>query len=296
MTTRNSGRGARLVLAAALLACSGSRPRPASGDLVFQVSGRVESGPHKFGKDDLAKLPRRSFEAVAPQGGPKAKFEGVALVEIFSREVEVMRDVDIALVHGRGGLAVAVPVAALRQLRPILADRVDGAPISAWRADAGTLLLAWPNQEQPGIDTDPRMRWWWVPGVVKIEMVSWLPTYGRALRVPAGASDEARLGAEVVQGSCLNCHKVRGIGGTRGAKLDDEAVAKDPGSFSSRMRDHLAKTSGMPAAPQVTPTQARDVAAFLRAVEIAGQGRPDEEIKEAPPLPPPGRPPPTRGY
>jgi mono/diheme cytochrome c family protein len=287
----------RLVLAAALLACAGSRPRPAAGELVFQVSGRVEHGPHKFGKDDLPKLTRRGFEAVAPQTGEKAKFEGVALADLLSREVEVMRDADVALVHGRGGIAVIVPLAAIRQLRPVLADKVDGEATRAWRADAGTLLLSWPNREQPGIDTDPRMRWWWVPGVIKVELVDWIPTYGRALRVPPGAGDEARLGADVLQGSCLNCHKLRGVGGTRGPELKDELVVKDPAAFRTLLADHLAKVSGLASAPETTPGQARSVAAFLRAVEIAGAGRPDEEIKEKPPLPPPGRSaPPTRGY
>jgi hypothetical protein len=286
----------RLAIALALLACAGSRPRPAAGELVFQVSGRVEHGPHKFGKDDLPKLPRRSFEALPPQTGAKAKLEGVSLEELLTHEVEVMRDADVVLVHGRGGLAVTVPLAAIRQLRPVLADRIDGEPTSAWRADAGTLLLAWPNRDQPGIDTDPRMRWWWVPGVIKVELVNWVHTYGRALRVPPGASDEARLGAEVIQASCLNCHKLRGIGGTRGPELKDELVTKDPPGFAAHMRDHLAKVSGMASAPEVTPGQARTVSAFLRAVEIAGAGRSDDEVKETPPLPPPGRPPPTRGY
>jgi mono/diheme cytochrome c family protein len=280
----------RLAIAVALAACAGPRPREPSGELAFQVSGRVEQGPYKFGVDDLPKLPRGAFFAVPPQRGTKARFEGVAIGDVLTREVEVLRDADVMLVHGHGGLAVVVPLAAVRQYRPVLADHVDGAPTPSWNADAGKLLLAWPNLDQPGFDTDPRVRWWWVPGVVKVELVNWLPTYGRALRVPPGAGDDARLGAEVLQGSCLVCHKVRGIGGTRSRDLKDELVRKDPEAFTAMLHDHLRKASGIPSAPEVTPAQARGVAAFLRALDIAGAGRVEDEIKELPPLPPPGRP------
>ncbi|HET9594639.1 MAG TPA: hypothetical protein VFP65_03610 [Anaeromyxobacteraceae bacterium] len=280
----------RLAIAIAVVACAGPRPRDPKGEVAFQISGRVEQGPYRFGVGDLPTLARGAFTAVPPQTGTKARFDGVAIGDVLTRDVEVLRDPDVMLVHGRGGVAVVVPLAAVRQYRPVLADHVDGEPTASWRPEAGRLFLAWPNLDQPGFDTDPRVRWWWVPGVIKVELVNWLPTYGRALRVPPGAGDDARVGAEVLQGSCLTCHKVRGIGGTRSRDLKDELVRKDPDAFTAMLHDHLPKVSGIPSAPEVTTAQARGVAAFLRAIEIAGAGRVEDEIKEQPMLPPPGRP------
>ncbi len=278
----------RVLLAATLVACSGPRPRAPKGEVVVSFEGRIENGPFRFGKDDLAGLPRRGFKAVSPLTGEKAQFEGLAVAAMLADAMEVAKGGDTATFHGQNGYAVPVPVAALRQLKPVLADKVDGAPIGDRHKDAAPLLLAWPNVQQPGIDSDPRMRWWWVAGVRKVEVQNWITTYGRALRVPPGASDDARLGAEAISVSCIGCHKVRGVGGTRGPELSDTAIRRNPQGFAANMHEHLAKASGMRSAPETSPVAVRQIAAFLRAVDLAG-ARPEEDIQppELPPLPPP---------
>ncbi|HEX7624612.1 MAG TPA: c-type cytochrome, partial [Anaeromyxobacteraceae bacterium] len=119
---------------------------------------------------------------------------------------------------------------------------------------------------------------------------------GKALRVPPGASDVARLGADVLGTSCMGCHRVRGAGGTRGPELT-AALAREPTAFATALRDHLRRASGQSAAPETTPAAAGQVLAFLRAIELAA--RPEDEAKEPeqrPEAPPavPGRGP--RGY
>lgn len=275
----------RVLLAAVFIACAGPRPRTPRGEVVVSFEGKIEYGPYRFGKDDLPALPRRSFKAMSPASGKEAAFDGLVVSTILSDEMELGKGVDIAIFHGQDGYAIPVPIAALRQLRPILADKVNGAPVAGWDKASAPLQLAWPNVDQPGIDSDPRMRWWWVGGVKRVEMQSWVATYGRALRVPQGSSDEARLGAESISVSCVACHKVRGVGGTRGPELRAGAMHGDQ-AFADSMREHLSKTSGGGAAPETSGVVARQIAAFLRAVDLAGS-RPDEEPPlEQPPLPP----------
>jgi hypothetical protein len=276
----------RVLLAAALVACSGARPRTPSGEVVLTVKGKVEHGPYGFGKDDLPHLPRRGFKAVPPMTGNLATFDGVAVAQLLGDHVDVRKDADTAVFHGHRGYVAPVPISAIRQSKPVLADKLNGGPVGSWREDAAPLLLAWPNVDQPGIESDPRARWWWVGGVHEIELQNWVATYGKALRVPAGASDEARLGADALVVSCIGCHKIRGVGGTRGPELKDGAVRRDPQVFAAMLRDHLAKESGMDV-PETAPATARQIAAFLAALDIAG-AKPEEEIQ---PEPPPPRPP-----
>src|SRR5512142_288684 len=250
-----------LALAAMFIACAGPRPRTPRGEVVVSFEGKVENGPFRFGKGDLPTLPRRSFKAVSPVTGKEASFDGLVVSTILSDEMELGKGVDVAIFHGNDGYAAPVPIAALRQLKPILADKVNGAPAADWAKAAAPLQLAWPNVDQPGIDSDPRMRWWWVGGVKRVEMQSWITTYGKALHVPQGSSDDARLGAESISVSCMACHKVRGVGGTRGPELRAGVVPGDLQAFSDAMREHLAKTSGMGAAPETSSAAARQIAA-----------------------------------
>src|SRR5262249_7631820 len=155
----------RTLLAAALVACAGPRPHPPNGTLVLTVDGKVEQGTFTFGVEDLATLPRRAFKGAAPASAPaEAKFEGVAVAKLLGGDVDVSRGSDVAVFHGEGGYVAVVPLAALRQIKPVLADQVDGKGVAQWRAGAAPLQLAWPNLEQPGIDSDPRVRSWWVGG------------------------------------------------------------------------------------------------------------------------------------
>jgi hypothetical protein len=287
-------RNGLVAFAVALVACSaGPTPMPPKGTQLLAVEGsKVEHGPFRFGTGDVLSLPHRKFKAQAPATSRPAEFDGLSVATLLADRVALARDADTAVFYGHDGLAVAVPLAAVRQLKPVLAYRVDGAPVEQWQAPAAPLQLAWPNVEQPGIDTDPRMRWWWVPGVTKISVHSWVATYGRALRVPPGASDEARLGADSLQAQCLGCHRVRGVGGTRGPELNDAFVHTRPEPFQGSFRDHLQKVSGVSLAGDPSQLNGRQIASFLHAVELAGT--PPDEIK--PPEPPQARPHPTGGY
>ncbi len=266
-----------LPLVALLLACAAPRPQPPRGAEVFRVDGDVENAPFVFGRDDLPQLERRSFESTRPVDARKLqRFEGVAVDAVLGEHtMAVRREADTAVVHGEGGVSVPVPLPVLRQLRPVLADHVDGEPTGSAGA-APSLLLAWPDRDHPGIETDPRLRWWWVTGVQRIELRSWIATYGRALRVPAGAPDAARHGADVIAAQCIGCHAVRGVGGARGPSLTEgEAPIDRLRHHAPRLADHLRMMGRSSAAPMLTSTMAADVATFLAAVHVAGPPRPE---------------------
>jgi mono/diheme cytochrome c family protein len=273
-----------LLLALALLAgaCAGWRSRKATGEAVLSIAGKVEQGPYTFGRADLTTLPRRSFRAVPPGGDAPVKYDGVAVAAVLSDIVELGKDVDTVVFFGKDGYVVPIPMAAVRQLRPVLADVVGGSPTTS-------LQLAWPNVDQPGIDTDPRMRWWWVPGVSKLELHGWVATYGRALRVPPGGSDDARLGADAFSVQCMGCHKLRTVGGTRGPDLTQIASHRDPQALAASMREHLERVG--PPDNEPAPSALRQIAAFLREVDLAG-AKPDDEFQPPEPAPPhrPGAP------
>ncbi len=274
----------RVCVLAVLLACAAPRPQPPSGAVVLVVEGKVENAPFRFGRDDLGHLPRRGFAATAPiAAGARTRFEGIALAALLADRMEVKREADVAVVHGVGGVAAPVSLALVRQLRPVLADSVGGEDVARWRAGAAPLQLAWPNLEHPGLDTDPRVRWWWVGGVSRIVLEEWTSTYGRALRVPHGAGDAARLGAGVLATSCIGCHRVRGVGGTRGPPLTGGAI--DARRVLALPRTHLRQVSGSAGAPDFTPDDAGQVAAFVSAVRVAG---PDDDEFTPPPPPPAG--------
>lgn len=283
-----------LILAALVLAssaCGGRGGHTAKGDAVVAFTGRVEHGPYTFGNEDLKHMSRRGFRALPPTAASPAKFEGVQVAQLISDVLDLKRGVDTAVFHGKNGYAVPVSMVVLKQLRPILADTVDGTPVSAWRDDAGPLVLAWPNVDQPGIDTDPRMRWWWVSGVTKVDMVSWVSTYGRALRVPTGASDDARLGADAFAVQCMGCHKLRGVGGSRGPDITESASKKDLPALASLMREHLQRVG--PTWNEPPPAAVRQIAAFLHEIDVAGA---KAEEEPAPPEPPAGVPRTPAGY
>lgn len=282
-------------LAALLLvlsSCAGwakLRP-PVAGDLL-RVEGMVDKGPFGFSAADLAALERRTLRGVDPRAGSEATYSGASLAPLLSEGIP-LRGADTAIFHGRGGYLAAVPLNAVRQSRPVLADQVAGRALEEASPGSGPLLLAWPDAEAPGLDTDPRQRWYWVRGVERIELVSWQDTLGRALRVPPGASDEARLGAGVFARQCLHCHRLRGRGGAMGPELTRTAAEKPGLDLPALLASHLAPRSGMAGAPELGATQARQVAAFLKVLAQTGPDRPEDEVRPPPPLPQPGHSPP----
>jgi mono/diheme cytochrome c family protein len=271
-----------LLALAALAACSRAPARPpAAGDLLV-VEGKVEKGPLGFAASDLAALPRRTLRGTDPAAGRVGTFAGPSLAELVADRLPLRAGVDVVVLHGRGGARVPVPLNAIRQSRPVLATEADGRPLDGGAGDSGPLLVAWPDAEAPGLDTDPRVRWWWVRGVSRLEMASWAEKYGRALRVPLGAGDEARRGADLFASQCLHCHRLRGQGGEVGPELT--AAPLGGGRLEISLPGHLAGQAGG-GAPEISGAAARQVAAFLAAVQASAGDRPQDE-----PAPEPERP------
>jgi len=281
-------------LAALLLTVLGScsawpKLRPPAAEDALRVDGLVEKGPFGFSLADLSKLERRTLRGADPRLGRESAYAGASLIPLLTEGIPLQRGVDTAFFHGGGGYLASVPLNAIRQSQPVLADEIDGKKLEQGSPGSGPLLLAWPDAEAPGLDTDPRHRWHWVRGVQRIELGAWQDTVGRALRVPLGASAEARLGADVFARQCFHCHRLRGRGGTVGPELTRALAEKPDLDVAGLLASHLAPRSGMAAAPELPPAGARQVAAFLRVVALAGPERPEDEVK--PPAPrqlPPG--------
>jgi mono/diheme cytochrome c family protein len=250
---------------------------PAAGDLLV-VEGKVEKGPLGFSPGDLAALPRRTLRGVDPAAGRAATFAGASLADLVADRLPLEPRVDTVVLHGRGGYRVAVAINAIRQSRPVLATEADGLPLDVWAGGSGPLLVAWPDAEAPGLETDPRIHWWWVRGLARLELARWAEKFGRALRVPLGASDDARQGADLFASQCLHCHRVRGRGGEVGPELG--AAPLDRVRMEGALPAHLAKSGG-PGTPPLPGAAARQVVAFLAAVQATGGERqPDEPPPE----------------
>ena len=162
-----------LLAALLLAACSGPRlPRSSRGEPVLEVRGAVKHGPFRLGRADLAALPRRKVRGQDPVPGRLATWEGPSLAALVIERVELTRGADVAVIRTSDRRAVPVPLSLVRQLKPVLADRADGEPLDA-------PVLAWPTEEQRGLDTDPRAHAWWARGVVALELVNGYATLGR---------------------------------------------------------------------------------------------------------------------
>jgi mono/diheme cytochrome c family protein len=281
-----------IAFAAGLSACTGLvLRRPVAGDALV-VAGRVERGPYGLSADELAARARRTVRGVEPRSGIEAAFEGTDIAPMFTEGLARLPGTDTLVFYGAGGMRAAIPLNVVRQSRPVLASRADGKPVDERVAGAGALLVAWPDAEQPGLDTDPRLRWFWVRGVTRVDVVVWLDTYGRALRVPPGGSDEARRGADLFGSQCIHCHRIRRQGGDAGPELTLLLAEGDERRLRAALPGHLAARSGVTSAPEISPAAATELAAFLRAVALAGQDPVTEEpVKELPPY----RPPPPAG-
>lgn len=281
----------RFLALLALGACSGVGLHKAEpGDaLVFE--GRLDPRSVGLAAADVARLPRRSVRGLDPATGRPATFTGAALAPLVTEWLPLARGTDLVIFHGAAGRRAAVPINAVRQLQPVLADEVDGKPLAGAPKGQGPFLVAWPDAESPGLETDPRVRWWWVRGVKRVELAAWQQADGKALRVPAGASDEARRGSDAFATYCMTCHRLRGKGGEAGPELTTFLRAGDGDRLVALLPGHLAARAGVPV-PDPPPGVARQIAAFLRAVAVAAAAGPDDEIQDAEPapLPPPAGP------
>ena len=291
----------RRLLAAALAVASCGSPRlrpPATGD-VLAIAGRVDGAPFGLSPADLAALPRRTVRGVEPHSGREASFTGVDLAPWLGERLPLKPGADVVIFHGRGGYKAAVPLNAVRQTRPVLANEADGKALDQWepgsRPGAGPLLLAWPDAEAPGLDSDPRQRWFWVRGVTLIEVAAWQEALGRALRVPLGAGGDSHHGSEVFATHCIHCHRLRNRGGEVGPDLTTYLSRAEEPRLARVLKGHLAAKSGLRGAPEPGPQEVKELVAFLRSVAIAGAQGPEEPGPEEPPAPrPPGAPGPRR--
>lgn len=242
-----------------LAACSsGPRlPRVTPSDTVIEVRGAVKGGPYPLGRAELAALPRRSVHGLDPETGLAAVWEGTSLAALVSDRVERTRGADVVILRTRDRRAVPVPLTLVRQLQPVLADRADGKPLPE-------PVVAWPTFDQRGLETDPRAGLWWARGVVALELANSFTTYGRALAVPDGAPDGARLGADRFGARCIGCHRVRKAGGEAGPDLSRLAERMQAEALYARMRQGHPGWSEGPEDPG--PLAARQLWSFLRAV------------------------------
>lgn len=288
----------RLALPAlAFLACSGApRPRLPPGEAALTVEGRLEDGPVDLRAAELRAFPRRAFRALEPSTGREALFEGVSVADLLLEVARPRRGADTLVVKGRDGREALVPRTRLRDLRPILADRADGKPISEWAREAGGVLegplLAWPNLDQPGLALDPKAPSWWVGGVQALAVESWVAAFGRALSLPPAASDEARRGQARFADHCLPCHRLRGAGGSRAPAFLPPGWPPD--RIAARLEDHGAASAWIPRGAEGEAAR-REIASFLQAVaaspETPDEPVPEEEPPRRPPPPPAALPP-----
>lgn len=247
-----------VLLAAAACSSSGPRlPRTARGEQLLEIRGAVEDGPYLLGEEDLARLPRHSVRGVDPVTGREARWEGTPLALLVSDRVAPKKGADTVIVRTAEGTAVPIPLTVIRQRRPVLADRADGAPLA-------TRVVAWPNLEQAGLPGDPRQGSWWARGPRALEIVYWQRTLGTALAAPTGAPDRARLGSGEFAARCVGCHRLRSAGGERGPDLTAVAERLSHERFLTRMAGHpLRSESGLePPGPEAS----EDLWVFLRAV------------------------------
>jgi mono/diheme cytochrome c family protein len=260
-----------LLLLTAGAACSSGPllPRTPQGPGVVEVTGAVKDAPFVLGHADLAKLPRLKFEGREPRTGNLAVWEGASVAAIVSERVKARKGADTAIVRTADRAAIPVPLTMIRQLRPVLADRLDGVRI-------GTSVLAWPTEQQKGLATDPRAATWWARDVVAFEIVDWQRTFGPALAAPDGAADAARRGSGVFAESCISCHRMRGVGGERGPELTTIAARIRPGAFATLLTGHPGWAQRPPGETS-SDAVASELWTFLKYVALASTGGGQDE-------------------
>jgi mono/diheme cytochrome c family protein len=260
-----------LLLLSATAACSSGPllPRTSQGPAVVEVTGAVKDAPFALGHADLAGLPRLRVEGQEPRSGNVAVWEGPSVAAIVSERVKVRKGADTAIVRTADRAAIPIPLTMIRQLKPVLADRVDGARL-------GSRILAWPTEQQKGLATDPRAATWWARDVVAFEIVDWQRTFGPALAAPDGAADAARRGSGVYAESCIACHRMRGVGGERGPELTTIAARIRPGAFAALLSGHPGWEQ-RPYGEASSDAVASELWTFLKYVALATTGPGQDE-------------------
>jgi mono/diheme cytochrome c family protein len=250
------------LLLLAVAGCSSGPRLPSSpqGAPVVEVRGAVKGGPYALGRADLDKIPRLRVRGADPHGGDTAVWEGTSVAALVSDRVDVKKGADTVIIRTADRAAIPVPLTVIRQLKPVLADHVDGTRLA-------TPILAWPTEQQKGLATDPRASVWWARDVIAFEIVEWQRTFGPALAAPDGSADAARRGAGVYGESCISCHRMRGVGGERGPDLTTIAARLRPGAFDALLPSHPGWQQ-RPAGEHELDT-ASELWTFLRTVAAA---------------------------
>ncbi len=247
-----------------LAACSGGPrlPRSAQGEPVVEVRGALKSGSYALGRADLEALPRLTIRGVEPGTNKETVWEGPSAAAIVSERVELAKGADTAVVRTAERAAIPIPLTVIRQMKPVLADRADGARLPR-------RILAWPTLERLGLDTDPRAAGWWAHDVVAFEIVDWQRTFAPALATPDGAADAARRGSAWYGERCISCHRLRGVGGERGPDLTTVAARLRPEPFATLLAHHAGwgESAREAGAEGVT-----ELWTFLTAVAAASPG------------------------
>lgn len=259
------------LLAGCLAACSGGArlPKSSQGAPLIEVRGAVKDGPFSLGRADLERLPRRSVHGVDAASGREAVWEGTSVADLVSGRVELRKGADVAVVRTSDRTAIPIPLTVIRQLKPVIADRADGARLPS-------TVLAWPTLEQRGLESDPRAGLWWARDVVAFEIVDWQRTFGAALATPDGAPDAARRGSGWYGERCISCHRMRGVGGDRGPELTTVAARLRQAPFGALLEKHPGwkHTGGDPPDEQ----GAAELWSFLRAVATSTTTSPPEAL------------------
>jgi hypothetical protein len=291
--TQRKARATALALALAALSCAAPKsklPAKPEGAPALEVKGEIKGGPVQLGDGDLARLPQRKVRGTDPLSGRTAEWEGTDLAALLARVV-ARPGSDTVTIRTADGVAVPLNLSKIQQYRPVIATRSDGQPLSPNR-------LAWPNTDQPGLARDPRHRPWWATGVVAIEIAPWSRSYGRALAVPAGASEGARPGGGLFVQRCVFCHEMRGAGGKKGPALTLWAEKNGLDALSTRLAAHPGRLPDDQEADFVPPLQAY-LTAMVKAPPLEalpdrpGEGKGDgskaprdgEDWEEPPPPP-----------
>lgn len=273
------GRAALAALAMGMAACSGARlPTKETGETLLTVRGLVRGSPNYLQRSDLEALPRERFRARPPGATTESTFEGISLRKLLEYHLEPVEGGDTLVFVARDGAAVPVTPGLIRQYGPIVADRLDGAPVAP--------RLAWPNLDQRGLDADPRAALWWTGPLEAVEVLAWNRSWGRVLRPPPGVDDGARLGAGQYLLRCAGCHRFHGVGGRRGPALDGAVARLGTGPFVAAVQGHPGWPSRLGTELTASEVVAAQVAAFLAAVDQVGVPPPEGVKPAAKPLPP----------
>lgn len=260
-------RGTLLAVVVGLACSSGPRLPKTTDAVALEVGGAVKGGPFHLSEADMAALPQGEVRGVDPRTGQASRYEGLALAGLEER-VELDRGADTLVLRSADGEAIPIPVSVVRQLRPVLAARADGAALEG-------RVLAWPNVEHHGLTTDPRAPLWWVRRVVKIEFVPWRDAYAKALQLPEGAPPGALAGARTFGSRCIGCHELRGAGGANGPALEQGGPFTELARLRALLADHPG--AGGRNAPPPAEERVEELATFLKVIaETKPEGDADD--------------------